>query len=145
MCLVVDKAKTKKIKKRDNRKIKIKKFLKFSYDLDGNILISTPYTGFYIDAGWLKADSGPFFIGSKLNGGAIHAYIPNAYKSNFYENSSDKMAVIGLNCWGYAKDFIAYGKNKDIAFSKIWIPIEEIERAIRLFKRNVKLRKYTCK
>lgn len=121
MCLSVNVEKTKKFSRKGKVKIKIKKQVRINDEL-----ILTPYRYTAIEAGWLKAEfpiervtvKNGYASASRIEGGAIHAYIGDDKLSPAYET---------LDCWAYAEDYIASG-NVDICFKKIWIPIEEIER-----------------
>jgi len=140
MCLTINETRTKRFVARDKRKIKLKKVVRCCWERNyaegtRNLVIKTPHRYITIEAGWLKANSETPQIrkdgkNRKISGGAIHAY------TKYSAKRTNNLFV--LDCWAYAEDYIAHGKNEDVCFKKIWIPIEEYERVIRTFKKRGK-------
>lgn len=127
--MIVNKKKTDEVKARKDKskKVKVQKYVSIRVS-SGKINVKSPHQGTIIEGGWLKAAyNNPEFRhnGTELYGGAIHAYRDKQKLSFQYV----------LQCWAYLEDFIAWG-DIDIAFSKIWVPIEEVERVIKQYKKD---------
>lgn len=129
MCLAINTDNTNRFKNRykntPKTKIKIQKLVRI--DLDG---VCSPFYNTDIEGGWLKPAK-TFYDSKYVEGGAIHCY------SIKYKALPEHNQAI-LNCWAYAEDFIGQNASEHMAFKKIWVPIEEIERVIKNYKRRNK-------
>ena len=115
------------------RKITIQKRIRYD-DIRG---------GFYppvmknieIKGGWLEAESKEDFsklaIDHSINGGIIHCYNSKKNLKNY-----DTYKDVVVKGFAYSEDYICHGIGQELGFCKIWIPIEEIERAKRLIKKR---------
>lgn len=144
MCLEVNKNKTNKFKQVGKRKITVYKAVKEEYRTtadkykftvyDDIIGLKTPFKSQKVEAGWLKAETKAKIVLKETNQiscGAIHCMLEPKSNSRW---RLQKYKF--LKCVAYAEDFIAYGNDGDVAFKKIYIPLEEYERVLKLFKRK---------
>ncbi len=69
---------------------------------------------------------------TRIHGGVIHAYLPSVS----HKKRRGAGNLILLKCIAYEEDIIAFGAGEQIAVKKLWIPLEEIERATKLAKRR---------
>lgn len=139
MCLYVEQAKTNAFKPKKGKKIEVYKQIKIrevwdKVGLTNSKLIGyklvTPHRQTDVEAGWFKPEKAiDKFTSNTVHGGAIHAYTRNLRRYN------GGMKII-LKCQVYEEDVIAFGRNGEIAVKRLWIPLEEIERATKLMKRR---------
>lgn len=95
----------------------------------GGGIFQTPYQYKNIKGGWFKTEephikSKDVYDRQLIHGGAIHAYAKHS-------DAKERVNFLGgflLKCKVNPKDFIAYGTNKDIAYSKIFIPKSELDK-----------------
>lgn len=119
MCLTIDKEKTERFKKR-NKTGKVTVYKAFDIKLKN---IYSPIRGTKANTGFFKARGKIKKDAETINGGAIHAWKDrkSAHDDFFYDDQLVK-------CWAYRKDLIAIGINGDMAFTKIFVPKQEVEK-----------------
>ncbi len=124
MCLYVDVDAEEQFRKRHKNK---KEIIVWKVVNKKIIYEYSEYTSLYrftlIVGGWLKA-KGKLKCKDIVNGGAIHVYINRKYARGCRDPWSDEKII---KCKALMKDLIAVGNNRDVCFTKIWIPKSELK------------------
>ncbi len=135
MCLIIIPEKTQRYRKKYKPTDKIVIYKKVDVQRGFNpnkIYCRSFYQRIKYHGGWMKADRITVCDGMVYN--SIHAYLRKRKNKGMRYNSYI------LKCWAYAKDLVAVGEY-GIAFSKIWVPKSEIDRAIKDYKSEKLFRK----
>ncbi len=125
MCLYRNVNFTEKFKQRNKnkREIIIWKVVSRSLNNSSKFKYVTPCRYTNVNAGWFKG-VGKINQGEEINGGVIHAFTNRQDARNYYDKCSYEKVI---KCKALMKDLIAVGNNRDVCFTKIWIPKEELK------------------
>lgn len=143
MCCSIDSVKTKEVKAKKEKFINVYKFLKV-YRENNKIYVKTPYhhPPILVQAGWLVSE-GVLSKTRNKSSGVIHCYLKSQkVKEYIYKVYPPKKLEIQLRCKAYLSDFVGtdYEKNHAV-FKKIFIPLEEYDRVVEVFKEKFKGKK----